>query len=1062
MSYPSKIYRTVAQISLDESINNAGGVSFGDMPAGTYVLRYEEGAIFNSDDNKYYVHLNKSSMSSSSSSSGFDPYDPGEDEILGDVIVLNNGTSETLCPGNDTSYDSYRECEVGNFLDEVVFDHNGGELKLRLKTENYAILSSINEPRFSLTQKASNGVYYDENSGVNAEYAGLDRDFLTQPIRVDLHRQTGTILFNLIFKNFSDYDIRVRVYYPTQATLIGTYNVTSGTTHTQIGISVTGDGATDYVLITVQEIALTSASSSSSNIRQSYELYVSSPTCICPNGIISYINPPDGSINEGPFIVNLQWSYNPGSEVEPVLGYDIYGGLSTDLTLSYIGTTQLTNFDLVGLLPNTSYKWKIVPYNLCCSYDPNNPSTFTTADSGISDEDKWVRDKRNIDISDSQQFRVSVTWNVPTDVPEITLFRVSYSYSNNVNDDNYTILEDVPYAGIGTYTKTYDLLANGIVSTKDEAKMLFIRKQNSTHRERLRFRISALTNGFDSYSVCGIVFPDSYGASGYRVRMHSTKKQLFINSNSTEGVGGNGGLGSPAAHNDITEPACKGSHEYNEFDTIWISDMPTVFTGGYIMKQPSRCSVDNNKKQGGRAPSVWVAYRGAYVAGEGNQGDDAGLVKFDFYTGSTKLWWKNNTTSPLPTPSDNNGDALGPGTRGISLDVITGDAYSSGNTDTSGVQENISLCKLDSTQKIVGQFDTSAIETAPYKHQNYGSTIDHFGNVWYATREFRRTVRVRINHSDGSYGPASYIEYTTFAGLYHSYGVIANTGTRSFFVSDTYCDPGEGTYGITTDAFGNIWTTYFFARYLNGSYYHALQCFYIDPSNEDNIATQIFLINTTYTRTGTTGVVTDKPRGQLFNVWFCTNTNYRVYRVAFLRNPVTNRYTMQPQPVASLNLSPYSLAPHGIAVDSDNNIWAVERGPATGSATRVVKIYQKASGTQWGVDSDSQGGDVVWPNDPTHSAYNDYNITGTAPGGMTWRQYACQELHGKQLYPGFSTAVIDPSLGLRYKIFTISDYADFRSYMYSDFTGQVMKMYSTSTILFESDVDYNPIYMKVD
>ena len=100
------------------------------------------------------------------------------------------------------------------------------------------------------------------------------------------------------------------------------------------------------------------------------------PSCVLLNEPVNTTNDICASNN-----LTLKWS--PAATGGLVsLGYDIY--LGTSATPPFLANTNNLSYPVTGLLPNTTYYWKVVPKNLAGSATGCPTSTFTTINVGIA------------------------------------------------------------------------------------------------------------------------------------------------------------------------------------------------------------------------------------------------------------------------------------------------------------------------------------------------------------------------------------------------------------------------------------------------------------------------------------------------------------------------------------------------------------------------------------------------------------------------------------------------------------------------------------------------------
>jgi len=196
-----------------------------------------------------------------------------------------------------------------------------------------------------------------------------------------------------------------------------------------------------------------------------------------------------------------------------------------------------------------------------------------------------------------------------------------------------------------------------------------------------------------------------------------------------------------------------------------------------------------------------------------------------------------------------------------------------------------------------------------------------------------------------------------------------------------------------------------------------------------------------------------------FNIWACAPYVQRVLKCNFVKN---NDDTVSWNYTASFSTNE-DWRPHGIALDSDNNIWV-----APLRNTGCYKIYQKGNHSDWGSTIFTQGGLCTYPPDIDHPVYNQWDV-GDYPGtgiyeGKSYRYIAHDLLKGTRVYPNYEgnqlggpVLVNSGNTGNQIVFFNSNTLSPF-IYMYSDFTGQVMKSTLIQNPVIELELPYEAVW----
>ena len=274
--------------------------------------------------------------------------------------------------------------------------------------------------------------------------------------------------------------------------------------------------------------------------------------------------------------------------------------------------------------------------------------------------------------------------------------------------------------------------------------------------------------------------------------------------------------------------------------------------------------------------------------------------------------------------------------RGITIDSDTGDAYVTGGIRASYIYH---LKKLAYSSTPTANTAVTTIGTTVFE-RGYGATSDKWGRVWIADK-----------------GDDTYIIGIPKSGVGTEYSI------------DSTGEP----YGICSDFWGNIW------------YVHAnkIERIPINPSTGVPSAKEQRYLDASYAG----GCAADIPVGTTANVWVCHYDPKSVERIHFTYNPATNMISSVSS--NSIFVGGYcggNEGPHGLAVDSDNNVWAVQlmQPPGSeldsGSLQKVFKIYQ-AENTDWYISSDGRRGGLFVYNNSVLSTLNEYGSGGTPRSG---------------------------------------------------------------------------------
>jgi len=598
------------------------------------------------------------------------------------------------------------------------------------------------------------------------------------------------------------------------------------------------------------------------------------------------------------------------------------------------------------------------------------------------------------------------------------------------------------------------------VDPRDEANDLFIGQSDNI----LEFRILAFKTGFFRNETCGIFFPHT---AGRLIEHFSTKTQMYINLDG-DYVG--------RFDNIPTGTRFDKFHKYLEAEHVWTgrnttqTELQNSPAGGIAkangLWNPSRITVDNNRRYITRSPSIWTAFRNS-----GHKANASGVVKYDFYNGNIDQWWQEGAVSPhecLHNPDDDTEGA----SRGITLDYVTGDAFCSGQVYVNDPILGGVLQRHDHDGGDAINYNTSG-----KIQSNYGSTQDKYGNVWMVSREDY------IGSGERQYLSSVSSDYTG----------IGNQGIgRNWYIGDLTGGAISNIYNITTDQWGGIWIT----SYGNIGYLRIIR---IVPDEDgdiqlSNVEVYEFGGTTGYNRQ-LTGLVCDVADSNgNFNVWVCELSGRKVHKVRFIKNSGVNTVTYRDSKYFqtwTIPDIPSGWRPHGAALDADNNIWIAPIS-GLGASSAVIKIYQKTDGVDWGNGMGTQGGRTLYPSDYDHVVYDQWDTGEYITPGYTiistqganeatiiygtpiivtdsvvnppWKLVAYDQLVGERIFPSFSTSL--PLLGNTNCRGIVVDQDPYGTtlipdmYIYSDFTGQVMKLYSTQDPIFEQRLDYEPVWKR--
>jgi len=1090
-----------------------------DIPAGMYRLRYDGGALYYQDDymssgssssssNPHY-QVNYMSLEGSSSSSNDPYYQPDPDEHLGFLISSIDAVVPTsiVCPGGYSYYASKDDCEVSVLnTNEVIpddyeersdfidFSHPGGRISISLYILDYSIVSSETTqlPKFSMTRITDNQldddlhhnqIMYDYNcDGVDHTFSGTTRNLF-----FPLHRRTdndGNILNNMkCTLTLTGTNKTFEIWYGESLK----YTLTPTPGPTPYSLDINGDNEYDHIMIKVYDTVISNQPANG----HEYTINMTQPTLDSPDPrSATIVSPTDASgIQLSPTRIELDWDehVDQDDQLEEILGWDIYLAKSDTSFIPtadidyYIGSTtgSITSFILPTLEKNSSYKWWIIPYSssyngIGISNDTIVMWSFETSDDSV---DIYSRDDRSTNIN-PLTFNVDLNWSLfgfplsiapdnpvvgdqflvstlplPTgdwlgeggniaswiDDPlnpgieiwefsspdtdqysDIVSFGVYYSFSARNGADNWIAVDNVEKTIATEYNLHMDLLTDlpdwPSTSSRYEAIKAFTGKSDNI----LKFKVIAFNIGFLRNESCGIAFAVS---NEQYIKHFSTKKQLYINLDGT--YIGNGVLG-------VTK--FEKFHTYDECEFVWDSDvMNTSFSlDGTGLWDPSRITIDNNRHTTNRPPSIWAAFRdNNNLHKKGN-----GVAKFDYYTGLVDKYWQEDG-------QPNHSLIHNGGTRGITLSSSDGDAYcgSPGNYNVSHLQTDTQV---------------DAIETHPPGNQsNYGATHDQFDGIWYIRADLSHPG---ISHYNPITGGTAYYDFATdFPGT----------------IDHGYC--------VTTDTRGGIWVS----GYDNTPY---IKCIRLMPQGDNTV------INTNYisipfntTPAGQcSGIICDlEDSNGYFNIWMCQNQVNLIHKFSMKHNADGTIDFLSHIFFSCTDVgAPIGWRPHGIAIDSDNNIWVAPIGHGT------IKIYQKTDSTLWGDGMKTQGGYVRYSMDYEHEVYDQWDtgiyddisgydlisdqtdssspyhglIIGNTIYNPPYRFIAYDQLSNEKLYPGFDTASAAGYTGYKAKFFSESTGSGKEPistmYMYSDFTGQVMKLYSSQSPVFETTNIYEPVWKR--
>lgn len=1026
------------------------------FPAGVYRIRYDGGALaYHQTTAPYSYQVNYEITITPPPT----PYDPEIVVQQGFKIRLNSDPDLIYnCPGDYDEYLDSEECETENlntnpteqerssYVDVI---HPGGIIEVFLDLDDYSdiVTAPCGIPRFSISKVydnklSSSPIVYDFACS-NTEYTfyGSNRN-----LYFNMYRRHGLIkdtLSNWLTVTYrvpaANQDKTFNVYY-AGSLIAGPTVVTAGSTEVITLTDLTGNDNYDYLEIRV------SNSPFEGTLDNEYSIQITEPQVDSTINKAILVSPGNGSLDLNPLRVDIEWSED-SLPLEPILGWDVY------LNGIYVKEISDTDSFFEDLDINTLYEWSIIPWTISrwkIDYSSFLPDTweFTT---GEIQADGFCRDTRVIDQATPIEMNVTLRWSmfsiysnrlsVPPEPPipegtryfidptasgvwighesqyatwngldwdysdpDLSLFDNIIKYSifyrlrpREIANYDWTFIKTIDADSSLEYTETIDMLDVLTSSYRAELSKIFTRWDDNL----LEFKIIAYIQGSVKNESCGIMLPHSIrqlsiqDPNPYRINHYSTKRQLYIN------LDGDGKIGR-------TLPAGVGNNEYQDFHVF--SEYDLVFHSSNApgnLGNPSRIAVDFNRRQTNRAPTIWTAFRGDY-------GYENGLIQYDYYTGDEIKYWVEGS-------GDEHDCNHGGGSRSITINYDTGDGIC-GGTGRNMMQRHIS----SGAQAAAVDYVTAGQTYSYY----YGGVVDQYGTVW-TVRRYGGTLSKGVNSVNiNGYGRA-YSDATTPAFPYY-------------------------TYNITADHFGGIW--------LSGWNKEATPeqppgiLFRFVPNSDGTIESgslqTISLESSGVYAYNIGGICSGLPIGNQFSIWGCEFSEQKVFRATFNINTTTNRVTLS-SVAQTGHMS--SFQPHGIAVDSDGNIWVASVG-----SYGCYKIYQKQSGTDWGNGLDTQGGDCVYPDDVNHSVYDQWDAgtyTGTgqpAYTGMTYRAIAYDLLHGQKLYPYYSGASTWTGIG-KYKFFSSGPL----TYIYSDFTGQVMKSANVQNPVADVQINYSPVYSRV-
>ena len=1084
------------------------------LPAGKYIIKYKTGCVgyvyndtgwkvnnvsYNYDENnpQWDVYPIPPPPGSSSSETGY-VYNGVEDEV-GFVVCFNpvevGGVGKKICSGSDTGEENEIDA-VGNSLSEidVEIDHAGGPIAIYFhagvpqnsSSSGIPIEVATTPSIFSIPQFII--VRYEDPAEYECGPDNLSTSFVASSVLAPVYHPRT---FTNHFKKPGDGSTQLSIKIENPNNTTGTLSVFYGATNITPGGSIIINS--DYTFDTLDVPMFTSpldlsdetieiqvTSTNSTDILDWY-IQVISPSCpIIDDPVI----PSKASIDAN--IATLNWTAVSDGFQGIIYGYDVFYSVSPDTPATFAGFVSQTSDPsyLLSLSPG-SYKWGVKAYSSC------GESNLVVCGTEIDISEYVITNavSRIHPTNNRLQNEVKLKWEETSD--SIESFKISrgHSYYKYVGSAYVSTFDWVDcciipkVAGVDKYSLIIDLRKDSTLldpsfeafynDPPEESVDPTIIPYTGLSQDILR-KIFLKSEDEDLSS-----HPDTHHELWFRIEALSSVyfgyNSQFVMIVSQWNTSANDGSLVKNYDSQISPISQKTQYLFDQRITTSASQYRTSSNGDSDTQWDNGTAIPENGIVQELSP-LWIrrwagfqnASRVAVDPRPFNNRQVSAWINFrggatarlNIQTSKMMQWWNDvNYNSKVPAP------------RGITIDSDTGDAYVTGGDQ---INNTWYLNKILYSENVTNNTPQSEIIPGAVFKLGYGATADKHGRTWVADNSSNaRLAAIKQDGTGGTYVP------------------LSNTP-----------------YGICTDFWGNVWC---------GVSPGCAVRVNIDPiTGTINTTPEIYPIQNLFVG----GMACDLPPSGSYtsNLWATHTFQKQISRLNFTVNS-SNQIISYSN--SYIDLSPWNggvEGPHGIAVDSDNNMWAVQLsrydlgGIGYSTYQKIYKIYQTSNSVEY-IDSNGLFGGLFCYNqndletglprftnpsgpfradDPDHpmwhKCYDEFdtntsydlsqlrryiawlNLSNAAtPPHTPIRKFPHYDLSGPVLIANniwTETVNITDSSGKTFRVAILTlgphvDYGKWQCYMYSDFIGSVSATNPGLYPLTYHNEKYKPVICKV-